>query len=841
MPSVEELLNQDSEDEYINISPINDIITIDPETRTINLPASETLFGTEQEMNVERKYFKCPKIVGDNIDLSKHQIYITYVTAKDNTGTFLPEEELGLYYCEDMAVDGDYITFSWLLSGNVLRNHGFIAFAVSAKHMDGEVLKTRWKTKPAVGTVLLTVPDGEAIEERYPDIVTQLLDRMDAVEEIATVEAMQGYVDDYLGRNPVQIDDTLTDNTKAAPAGVVGELRGDLDTLNQGGLNLKEDFIGTQVNNWLDEHPEATTTVQDGSLTYKKLLPGTLGFVSFKMFGAVGDGVTNDYQAIKDCCAFAETNKKSIKNTDGTYYINGDTINLNASMYNTDNVTFVLGERYIGYTSLFEFTHDNVRDVKNVKLSEVFASRYKLQDAYSQKSFLLDTKIKYGMRTDGSDNDSTIVEPFYSTHAYTQIWYGSYEPDRIVDILQIADSGEKGYSFIGGNVKQKNTNEKGISFLKVARNNCIVRNINILCESNGRENGVIIVANGNNVIIDNIYCGSKVTNRTWGYDITLNNVAVVKTSNITEAYNGNAFGNRTVKDWSLENSNIGAWDVHWNAFGIFTVKNCNISGTIQIGYGNGILNITDSIALWLETRDDFMQIWHGQIITDNSYLTDGIHIKPEYHEDSTRSEWFDNFHLPDIIVRNAKHKPTYSNDDLYISIPEQVAELCANKGKIIFDNIDFTRGVFYAQSGSVTKKLYIIYIRDCTNLTQSMKDTFDTLGDLFICAYQKKEVATINNYNTGAFSSFIGEVTKINNIVTIKAQGTLKTDVFSDMTIWDDLPSDYIPNGEIRINGLISYDNGFSAIEIAPYNGKSFFMGEIPSNTNICISATYAV
>lgn len=254
MPSVEELLNQDSEDEYIDISPINDIITIDPETRTINLPASETLFGTEQETNVERKYFKCPKIVGDNIDLSKHQIYITYVTAKDNAGTFLPEEEPGLYYCEDMAVDGDYITFSWLLSGNVLNNHGFIAFAVSAKHMDGEVLKTRWKTKPAVGTVLLTVPDGaNQIVEEYPDIITQLLDKMNAVEEVATPEAMQNYVDAYFGRNPVQpvqLDSTLTDNTKAAPAGMVGELRGDLvdlqeKTLYKGYISLGKNGDGS--------------------------------------------------------------------------------------------------------------------------------------------------------------------------------------------------------------------------------------------------------------------------------------------------------------------------------------------------------------------------------------------------------------------------------------------------------------------------------------------------------------------------------------------------------------------------------------------------------------------
>lgn len=49
------------------------------------------------------------------------------------------------------------------------------------------------------------------------------------------------------------------------------QLRSEVDTLNEGGLNLKEDFIGQQVNAWLDEHPEATTTVTDDSLTESKL------------------------------------------------------------------------------------------------------------------------------------------------------------------------------------------------------------------------------------------------------------------------------------------------------------------------------------------------------------------------------------------------------------------------------------------------------------------------------------------------------------------------------------------------------------------------------------------
>lgn len=212
----------------------NNIFLIDSESRTINVPPNGSILGVETDNGVERKYFKCPRIVGDNIDLSKHKIYVSYIKASNATGTtFVGEPDS--YYCDDMAVDdtGDYITFSWCLSGNVLKAQGYIAYKVVAKHTDGDYSKTRWNTRPAIGTVYLTVPDGEPIEYKYPDIVTQLLDRMDAVEEIATVEAMQGYVDDYLGRNPVQLDNTLTDPEKAAPADVVGELRGDLVDLQE--------------------------------------------------------------------------------------------------------------------------------------------------------------------------------------------------------------------------------------------------------------------------------------------------------------------------------------------------------------------------------------------------------------------------------------------------------------------------------------------------------------------------------------------------------------------------------------------------------------------------------
>lgn len=89
--------------------------------------------------------------------------------------------------------------------------------------------------------------------------------------------------------------------------------------LNTNTLKVRDDNTGEYVpiqaynapgviEDWLDNHPEATTTVQDESLTYKKLVTGTLGYVTPEMFGAVGDGVTDDTQFIQNAVTFAGNN-----------------------------------------------------------------------------------------------------------------------------------------------------------------------------------------------------------------------------------------------------------------------------------------------------------------------------------------------------------------------------------------------------------------------------------------------------------------------------------------------------------------------------------------------------
>lgn len=200
---------------------INDI------TRMINVPAN-LLLGVREDKDVKKLYFKCKKIVEENVDLSKHQIYVKYINALDKSGKKFDIMDPKICLCGDVTTQGDYITFSWLMSENVFAKAGLIAFSILAS--DGE--NTRWNTYPAIGAVLNSVPGGlQEIAGKYLDIITQLLNRMREVEKIATKEAMQEYVNAYLTEHPGEIDETLTDPKKAAPADVVGSLKEDVTYL----------------------------------------------------------------------------------------------------------------------------------------------------------------------------------------------------------------------------------------------------------------------------------------------------------------------------------------------------------------------------------------------------------------------------------------------------------------------------------------------------------------------------------------------------------------------------------------------------------------------------------
>ena len=92
-----------------------------------------------------------------------------------------------------------------------------------------------------------TVYAEEQITEQYADIVLQLLAKMDSVEQIATPEAMQAYVDNWLKENPsaiggnasyISYDDTETKLGATNVQDAVGKLSEEIDGLSKGNINI---------------------------------------------------------------------------------------------------------------------------------------------------------------------------------------------------------------------------------------------------------------------------------------------------------------------------------------------------------------------------------------------------------------------------------------------------------------------------------------------------------------------------------------------------------------------------------------------------------------------------
>ena len=189
------------------VEPVNDIFEIDPETRVITVPASEKLFGVANDGNSERKHFRCPKIVGDNIDLSTMHLYINYQNAN---GDKYP------YLVEDIRTDGDYITFSWLIGPDVVAYKGQIKYIVCAKNG----ATAEWNTTIAEGTVLEGLEATDEVVERNPDIIEQILTRLDNVTEIPQ-EKVSSAVEEYMAKNPINIPKKLHNPHKLTFAGAV--------------------------------------------------------------------------------------------------------------------------------------------------------------------------------------------------------------------------------------------------------------------------------------------------------------------------------------------------------------------------------------------------------------------------------------------------------------------------------------------------------------------------------------------------------------------------------------------------------------------------------------------
>lgn len=110
--------------------------------------------------------------------------------------------------------------------------------------------------------------------------------------------------------------------------------------------------IEQAVDDWLDDNPQATTTVQDGSLTESKFTSATLiamknDCVTPEMFGAVGDGITDDTQAVSN----AIENGKRVVFADKSYKIGTINVDKSVDLVGRDGTKIITG----AHTSAMSF------------------------------------------------------------------------------------------------------------------------------------------------------------------------------------------------------------------------------------------------------------------------------------------------------------------------------------------------------------------------------------------------------------------------------------------------------------------------------------------------------
>ena len=296
-------------DEVLAAAEVVDAVcVIDGETRIISVPTEYKELGVESDEKVTRVKFQCPKIVGDNIDLTEYNLYVNYRNAGN---------KLNSYLVEDATVTGDTINFSWLLSRHVTESPGTISYIVCAKKSDDTGVINEWNTKVATGIVGIGLEATEEIEEQNIDAIEQIL---------RSIVELENKVDS--GGSSIAIDETLTKQGKAADAKAVGDR---LDSLSEKKVSLPKGADGNVITGtsgwyavsdgaggitWVESAPSTggetthgivwnlvnvtssnnAVSVADGSSLVAVLTPAdgyTLGDVTITMGGEVVTGAWN--------------------------------------------------------------------------------------------------------------------------------------------------------------------------------------------------------------------------------------------------------------------------------------------------------------------------------------------------------------------------------------------------------------------------------------------------------------------------------------------------------------------------------------------------------------------
>lgn len=263
---------------------------IDADSRKITVPDEYKLLGVESDENVERVYFKCPKIVGDGIDLSTLGLRINYQNANSQKDS---------YPVDDLTVENEFITFSWLLSRKAVAYKGAVKFIVCAVRIgDNAEISNEWNTTLASAEVLeglevdlSGIPDEEGkdlLEALIAQSQVKLMEVGEATEEAKRSAERADTAADSAGHAADAANNAAEEARRA-----VEELKGNIG-IDDNVVSENKTYSSKKIEemaavNWIPKldgkfkFTKCTGSYQDGILTIESVDISTAQYAYFEL------------------------------------------------------------------------------------------------------------------------------------------------------------------------------------------------------------------------------------------------------------------------------------------------------------------------------------------------------------------------------------------------------------------------------------------------------------------------------------------------------------------------------------------------------------------------------
>ena len=216
--------------------------SINPITRQIKNDSNRKIVLIQNDHNSEVFTFECDKVVEGHSMEQCNVVEVHYLNIASNK----ERKNSGLYTVTDLAVDGDKVTCSWLISRNATMLVGSLNFLLVFKCVEDSVVTYAWHTSIYNG---IFISDGINADESFESDYVDVIERWKAkVIQQITADVNAGV--DVKIQSEINVVNARIDNIIALPN---GSTTGDAELMDirVGADGVTYDSAGTSVRSQL--------------------------------------------------------------------------------------------------------------------------------------------------------------------------------------------------------------------------------------------------------------------------------------------------------------------------------------------------------------------------------------------------------------------------------------------------------------------------------------------------------------------------------------------------------------------------------------------------------------